>query len=246
MEHKNIFSKLALQVASIPSIQKSDFYVRIKNKISQVFFNWKSDRQYFLGNQSITKPLNNKFSQIKFKGKKIFYIFGAAFIVTILFIGIIRLLSSGNSGGSSDNKVAAARATTELGREFEFPLISDSGEEVSKIKYKLELAELRSEIVVKGQKATAIKGREFLIINLKITNEHNQSIEINTRDYIRLSVNKNENEWLAPDIHNDPVNVQAISTKYTRIGFPINSNDKNLVLQIGEINGSKDRIKVDF
>ena len=62
---------------------------------------------------------------------------------------------------------------------------------------------------------------------------------MNTRDYVRLTVN-NGSEWLAPDIHNDPVEIQAISTKYTRIGFPISDTDKKLKLQIGEINGDKE------
>src|SRR3989344_3040507 len=131
-------------------------------------------------------------------------------------------------------------------KEFLFPLKNDKGEEVAKLKYLIEKAELRDEIVVKGQRAKAIKGRTFLILNLKIANEFNQSIEIKSRDYVRLSVNGNKDEWLAPDIHNAPVEVQAISTKYTRIGFPINDTDHDLVIRVGEINGDKEEIALKF
>jgi hypothetical protein len=106
-------------------------------------------------------------------------------------------------------------------------------------------AELRDEIIVKGKQATAIKGRTFLIVNLKITNDFDKTITINTRDYVRLTVNKNS-EKLAPDIHNDPVEIQADSTKYTRVGFPIDDTDKDLTLTVGEINGPKQTIKLNL
>ena len=85
-----------------------------------------------------------------------------------------------------------------------------------------------------------------MIINLKIVNTLKQGINVNAKDYMRLTVNGNNNELLAPDIHNDPVEVQAISTKYTRVGFAINESDKNYVLRIGEIDGGKESIKLAF
>lgn len=139
-----------------------------------------------------------------------------------------------------------AKAKAQLNHEFSFPLNNEKGVEVARIKYVLQNVELRDEIVVKGKKATAIKGRTFLIINLKIVNDFERSIEINTKDYIRLAVNGNEVELLAPDIHNDPVTIQAISTKYSRIGFPINDTDTNLKLKAGEINGEKQTIDINL
>ena len=99
---------------------------------------------------------------------------------------------------------------------------------------------------VEGKGEKVVKGRIFLFFTIKISNGYTQAIEMNTKDYARLSVNGNFDEWLAPDIHNDPVEVQAISTKYTRLGFPINENDKNLVLRIGEIEGEKQEIPLEL
>lgn len=147
--------------------------------------------------------------------------------------------------GKSSNqfRLEKPKAQQFLNKTYEFSIRDAKGKEVSKIKYTLEKAELRDEIIVKGQKASAVEGRTFLIINLKITNDFDKPIQINARDYIRLIIN-NSPEKLAADIHNDPVEVLAISTKLTRIGFPINDNDKNLTLQIGEVNGKKDTLKL--
>ena len=139
-------------------------------------------------------------------------------------------------------EIKGAKKSGAVDKEFNFPLRNVEGEEVSNIIYTIEKVELRDEIIVKGQKATAIKGRTFLILTLKVRNEYGSAIEIDTRDYVRISINGNRNEWLAPDIHNDPVEVQAISTKYTRLGFPINDFDRSFILRVGEIDGDKEEV----
>jgi len=145
--------------------------------------------------------------------------------------------------GVSDTKPLA---TTTLNREFQFPLRNEKGKEVGKLLYTIKDAELRKQIIVKGKRATAVDGRIFLIINLKIVNDLNQGLEVNSRDYVRITVNGKTKELFAPDIHNDPVEVQAISTKNTRVGIAINETDKNIELRIGEINGPKENIKLNF
>lgn len=183
--------------------------------------------------------------------KKRLIILGAIFLSVVFLAYLFReSVSSPKSRllNSSDQRFAlpAPKATKVLNQEFSFPLRDSKGVEVSKIKYVLENAELRDKIVVKGQQATSIKGRTFLIISVKLVNDFEKAIEINTKDYVRLSVNGNETELLAPDIHNDPVTIQAISTKYTRVGFPINDTDKNLKLRVGEINGEKKTLDINF
>lgn len=136
-------------------------------------------------------------------------------------------------------------AEQEINKVFDFSLKDQSGREISIIKYKILNATLQDEIIVQGKRNVAVQGRVFLILNLKIDNNYQQGIRINSKDYVRLRMN-NGIELLAPEIHNDPVEVQAISTKYTRIGFAINETDNNLVLQTGEINGPKENITLDL
>lgn len=168
-------------------------------------------------------------------------------VAVVILFGLSKLISGiGGSGSVNKIEVSGAKASQDLNREFLFPLRDGGGQNLSDIKFFIEKAELRDEIVVKGKRATSVKGRVFLIITAKITNQYSQAISMNTKDYVRLSVNGNEEEWLAPDIHNDPVEIQAISTKYTRVGFPINETDRNLILRVGEINGEKVRIPMEL
>lgn len=168
------------------------------------------------------------------------------FVLLLIFLFVVFKVFSGRNKVKGTLTSASSPIQMEtLNKEFSFPVSGADGKSIN-MKFVVQDASLNNEIVVQGQNATAIPGRVFLIISLRISNDFNQSIQINTRDYVRLSVNGDGNTWLAPDIHNDPVEVQAISTKITRVGFAINTTDKNLVLQIGEIKGDKQKIELKF
>lgn len=175
-------------------------------------------------------------------------------VIVLVVVGIVavRLILSSNSNqkvaGQSDSRIELDDpiAREDINREFTFPIKTASGDEVSKIKYTVLDAEIRNQLIIQGVKKTTKVGRAFLVISLKVENSYEKAIDVQTRNYIRLSVNGNENEWLAPDIHNDPVTVQAISTKPTRVAFLVDDTDKNFVLQIGEISGDKQRIELSL
>lgn len=172
------------------------------------------------------------------------YILLGVIVIVLLFLGS-RVLFKGSSAKKPTSTPSTAKATQTLNKDFSFPVTNVDGKQIN-MKFTVQDASLDSQIVVQGQNATAISGRIFLIITLKLTNDFDQSIKINTRDYVRLSINGDENTWLAPEIHNDPVEVQAISTKFTRLGFTVNTTDKKLVLQIGEIKGDKQKINLNL
>lgn len=181
--------------------------------------------------------MTNIFQKINPKLRK--YIIFAILILVVIFFGSKLLF--GRSTPKQNTAANTPQKTQTLNKDFSFAVTKDI-----KIKFILQDASLSNQIVVQGQNATAVAGRTFLIVTLKIVNDSDQSIQINTRDYIRLSVNGKDNEWLAPDVHNDPVEVQAISTKYTRVGFPVNLTDNNFVLQIGEIKGDKQKVPLNL
>lgn len=209
------------------------------NKVKQILTSYKLQTSLFL--RSI-------FQRVFVKRNLPMGIFALIVLVglTGLIFGLYKVITNNKDTKSTQIEVAPAKATTSLNKEFTFPLKNEKGNEVSKIKYVVESAELRNEIIVKGQRAKSIKGRIFLILNLKIVNDFKQKIEIQTADYVRLSINDNKEVWLAPDTHSDPVAIQAISTKYTKIGFAVNESNKDLILRIGEINGEKQELSVKF
>lgn len=175
-------------------------------------------------------------------------VFGVAIFALSNVIGRSTTSATPTLASSNTKQVNVAKPIVQrtLNKAFDFPLKDASGKVVSKLHYVVKSAELNNQIIIKGQQATAIQGRMFLVLNLQITNSYNKSIQLNTRDYIRL-ITGNSPEKLAADIHNDPVEVQAISTKYTRLGFPIDSADANsLTLQVGEITGPKQLVKLNL
>ena len=211
------------------TIPSSSFDIKkIKNRISNLINTGVSGRNF------------------RNKNNSRFFLFLIAIALLILFFFIIKSLNQNSTSYRDDRPLpSATKASQILNKVFEFPLKDAKGDAISKIKYEIESVELQDSIIVKGQRARAVKGRTFLILNLKISNNFTQGIEINSRDYVRISINGSK-ELIAADIHNDPVAVQAISTKFTRLGFPINDSDKNLMLLIGEIKGKKETLKLNF
>lgn len=202
--------------------------------------------------ETIINPAKSEFSVRKIRRflKKSFLLPLLVLLAFLFLAGYLVFNALSNKPAtviSNDGKIEIQKpkAQQTLNKLFLFPLKDDKGKEVSKLKYLIETVELRDEIIVKGQRNIAVKGRTFMIVNLKITNDFNQTVKLNTRDYVRLLAN-GKNEKLAPEIHNDPVEIQPISTKYTRLGFVINETDKNLSLQVGEINGTKENIKLNL
>lgn len=187
----------------------------------------------------------HKFSSSRTK----FYTVTLIVILVVLF-ALIKInpfqASSPQNTTSSRAGIKDALSTLPLNREFKFPLKDDKSETVGEIKYIIENAELRDEIIIKGKKAYAVNGKVFLVLNLKIVNDSNKNISMSTKDYTRLFVNNNESEPLSPSIHNDPVVIDAISVKPTRIGFSISKSDKDLKIKVGEIKGEKTTLEIKF
>ncbi|MBI2020744.1 hypothetical protein HYS94_05045 [Candidatus Daviesbacteria bacterium] len=180
--------------------------------------------------------------------KLILIVLGAILLTIIASLLFKNSLTSKTSNLTNQDvrfELPPPKARVDINREFTFPIKDSKGEEVGNIKYSVLNAELQDQIISKSKKYTTVKGRTILVLNLKITNEFAKSIQINTKDYIRLSTSSNT-ELLAADIHNDPVSIQAISTKFTRLAFPIYDTDKNLKLLVGEIGGAKEEVKINF
>lgn len=138
----------------------------------------------------------------------------------------------------------APKSTFPLNQEQTFSIVSN-GKKLGEFKYLLESAMLQDTIIVKGQQLSAVSGKVFLIMNLKITNPTQKEISVNTRDYLRVFP-ESSTDPLASDIHNDPIIVQALSAKEARLGFVVDQTAKNFHLNFGEISGPKKELEVKF
>ncbi len=201
----------------------------------------------------IVSLLNPFRSILKLKNIFIVLITAAVLVGLVYFLGRQSLSAQQNpTNVSVDNRYAVSPplASTPVNNDFKFKVATTDNTSTSlskpEIEYTIESADLRTDILIKGEKATAVEGKNFLVLNLKLKNDLDKNVNINTRDYVRLLSNQNSGELLAPEIHNDPVDVQAISTKYTRLGFTVSEAEKNFTLQVGEIDGPKTTINLHF
>ncbi|MBI4136612.1 hypothetical protein HY469_00965 [Candidatus Roizmanbacteria bacterium] len=198
-----------------------------------------------------TNSFRSRLGTLPYRSKKLVVLVIPVLIVLALAVTAVMIFRNrdANASTSLDNKnaitVAGAKKKQDLNTEFAFPIHNANAEEVGKITYMIQTAELRDEIIVEGKKATSIPGRTFLVLTLKITNDLERRLQINTRDYIRLSVN-DSGERLEFTIHNDPVEIGAISTRPTRLAIPIDDVDQKLTLYVGEIKGEKQTVDINF
>lgn len=150
--------------------------------------------------------------------------------------------------GSTNTNVPGIKKQKIINKEFLFPLKNSKGEEITKLSYKIISAELQDTFIANGKTWRAVAGKQFLMLTLKISNSYSQGLLVNSRDYVRLIV-PGEKEPFAPDFHNDGdhgMEVQAISTEPTRIGFAVKNDETKFTFQVGEIKGKKETITLDF
>ena len=182
--------------------------------------------------------------------KKTASIFGVIAVIAIGVIGV-RAVSNNSSNdkqlGSTvrtqnNNSKVKGTQKIEVGQSIKIPTGKN---EEDFITYTIVDAELKDQIVLQGQTASAVEGKQFLVLNIKLSNNLEKKVVLNTRDNIRLSVN-GSSDRLAPNIHNDPVEVQPISDQITRLGFSVFKTDTDYKLYLGEISEEKIEIPLVF
>lgn len=184
----------------------------------------------------------------KFKDFLPLIILGVVVVGALLFIGKVAVDAfKGQTLGMSDSRIEikGPKAKMSLDKTYYFPLVDDKGKVIAKLRFFLDDAEVRDEIILDGQKAVAPKGTTYLITTIELTNDSNKFIEMKVRNYVRLSKNSNKKLYAA-GIHNDPVEIQPQSTKLTRLGFPISDTDKDFILRVGDLDGKKELVKLNL
>jgi hypothetical protein len=203
---------ITISLPTIPTAALLNSYKNLKQKIQKTFILFS---EALSNTSTITKRGRFQFiSKLnpglkRNKKKMIKSLFPIVLIVLLVAAGVYATRSfTQDSAKASESKkivVADALKVKAINKTLTFPLIGDDKKEIGTFQFVVDSAEIRDEIVIQGQKANSVDGRTFLIVKMQFKNQLTQGLQINSRDYVRLSMNGNTNELLAPDIHNDPV-----------------------------------------
>lgn len=168
-------------------------------------------------------------------------------VAVLVVIAAFLILNSTVIKKSSGDAPKAKTVTSNVDRSFEFEALNNQGKAITnKVKFKINSVEKTDSVLVKDQIFTATNNKLFLIVNLEIKNDATIPVNILPGDLIRLAVAGDEENKFAPDLHNNLVPIAAISTRVDRVGFVIPDNSKDFKLYVGEIEGKKEEIPINF
>lgn len=140
-------------------------------------------------------------------------------------------------------ETAKAKAVANVNRSFTFDAVNQSKEN-KEVTFTITTVERKDEIKVQGETRKANKDIDFLLVRIEIENPHTQRLAIAPADLIRL---QDENGKLySPDYHNGNVILDPISVKKDLISFVVESSSKSFTLQVGELEGEKEKVEVKF
>lgn len=197
---------------------------------------------------SISSASNDVVTNSRFRMRKFRKFFKNSKFIPFVIVGILFLLLLGAglkkvlsqpaspvTKTTNDGRVELRKpiATESIKKGFSFPL-KDNGKQISTIKMLVQNVELRDQIIIQGKVANTTVGKNVLIVNLELTNNFTKPVQINSRNYFRLMKN-NDGKLYDPKIHNDPIDVQPVSTTDTRIGFTVADTDHDFVLRVGDV-----------
>lgn len=189
----------------------------------------------------IPKIKNLKERLVDFVSKKKRFTVGIIIVALLLVVvGVRRNMRTSNASSAKSTKVA-------VNKSFNFNALSNQGKSTgNKIKFTIKDSEKTNQVLVKDQTYTATNNKLFLILNLELRNDETTLQNIIPGDLVRLSVGGDDDTRYAPDLHNSLVGIAAISTKSDRVGFVIPSESKNFKIYVGELEGKKEEVRVDF
>src|SRR5579872_50561 len=196
-----------------------NFAANLSSSLTQFYKTSVLEMVDYSGAPSRLNTANGNYSSGGFQFKKIKRIFKNSPYLPFVVVGIIVVVIAGVlitkavknhgsaqvAGATAQNtqvSIAKPVASETLNKSFDFPLKDANGKTVSTFNYTIQSAEEDNQVVIKGQVATAVQGKVFLILNLKITNSYDKDVQLNTKDYVRLIID-DSSDHLAADIHND-------------------------------------------
>jgi hypothetical protein len=179
--------------------------------------------------------------------KKLIKIFVFIFILFLVLIAIRAVVGGRPTSRTvviQEQSVAKPKATVELNKTFEFSAAKVGQKGTQKIKFTIASAELKDEIKVKSVPRKSDKESLFFVVRLEIDNPTSDKLSLAPSDLIRLVVGADKK--FAPDFHNATIIIDPISIRKDLVSFVIPSDQKTFRLSVGELEGKKEIIEINF
>lgn len=106
-------------------------------------------------------------------------------------------------------------------------------------KFPIEItsAQRTDSVLVQGQRVNARNNKQFLVLNMEISNNYNVPLYTYPVDSFRLI--DNDGKKFAPTAHQGNVEVRPQATKTSNVGFIVPEGTKRFKVEVGELNGEK-------
>ena len=135
--------------------------------------------------------------------------------------------------------------TVKIGKSYELIARTEKKEKTTgRFTLTITAAKFADSILVQGKRATPVKGKLFLIINMEITNPHKIALYAFPVDLFRFI--RDDGQKFAPSVHQGIVLIRPEATKKSNVAFVVLPDDKNFKIEVGGINESKEIIEINF
>ena len=188
----------------------------------------------------------NRLRNIKMNSLKKVVLIGIVILILVIGISLLGRSSSNSSGGSKAQVSSTSSKnvpTVEINKSFEFSAINAKKEKVN-IKFNLATAERKNEVKVKGEARQVTGTKDYLLLRIELENTNPERLAFATADYIRLQ--GDGDKLFAPDFHNGNVIIDPLSVKRDLVAYVVDKEDKNFTILVGELEGEKQKIEINF
>lgn len=177
-----------------------------------------------------------------------YIVFGTIAVVLVLAIVFFvtrrpQTASVTKSSSAVLSDTAKAKAVANINKTFTFKAVNQS-KQTKDVSFTITTVERKDEIKVQGETRKANKNVDFLLVRIEIENQHTERLAIASADLIRLEDERGK--LYSPDYHNGNVILDPISVKKDLISFVVDSGSKNFTLQVGELEGEKEKVDIKF
>lgn len=174
-------------------------------------------------------PLSGFFSLVKnvvSKPKRIAFVLIAVAVLAGLYYIFI------------GNRSTSTGSVLPLSQNFEVVAKTKDGKNTNgKMPIEVIGAQTAGFVLVQGQRVTARNNKEFLVLNMEISNSYNVPLYTYPVDSFRLI--DVDGKKFAPTAHQGNVEVRPQSTKTSNVGFVIPKGSKRFKVEVGELSGEK-------